>query len=107
MSPPQPSSETGTKEPEELIGNFASAMSHAIAVHCRGWPHDDGDLNEFEGLRQSFRLAAAGIVSFLKSDPDYPELVKQQTLSRQVQLPSADAVYHYARLHGRNTYRIR
>jgi hypothetical protein len=90
-----------------LVDGFSAALRHAVGIHCHGWPDDDGELNVAEGLRQSIRLAAVGIISFLESDPDYPELVKQQTPSRQTQLPSADAVYHYARLHGRNTYRIR
>jgi hypothetical protein len=93
--------------PHEMVNGLTDALHHAVSIHCQGWPEDDGELNAAEGVRQSIRLAAAGIVSFLESDPDYPELVKQQTLTRQVQLPSADAVYHYARLHGRNTYRIR
>lgn len=93
--------------PLNLITEFSAALSDAAGVHCRGWPTDDGDLNAVEGVRQTLRLASGGLVSFLESNPDYPELVKQQTLSRQFQLPCADAVYHYARLHGRNTYRIR
>lgn len=90
-----------------LIKGFSTALCHSAETHCHGWPSDDGDLNPAEGVRQILRLTSAGVVSFLESDPDYPELVKQQTLNRQVQLPSADAVYHYARLHGRNSYRIR
>jgi hypothetical protein len=93
--------------PERLIDEFATALGHAVSVHCHGWPADDGELNAAEGVRQTMRLAAAGFVCFLESNPDYPELVKQQTLSRQIQLPAADAVYHYARLNGRNTYRIK
>jgi hypothetical protein len=93
--------------PDEMVSGLTDALRHAVAVHCHGWPEDDGELNAAEGVRQSIRLAAAGFACFLESDPDYPELVKQQTLSRQIQLPSADAVYHYARLHGRNTYRLR
>lgn len=76
-------------------------------AHCYGWPADDGPVNEYEGVRQVLRLAAAGILCFVESNPDYPELAKQQTLNRQIQLPSPDAVYHYARLHGKHRYRIR
>ncbi|HLY55212.1 MAG TPA: DUF1214 domain-containing protein [Stellaceae bacterium] len=89
-----------------LIDGYAAALRHATRVHGHGWPTDDGELNRAESVRQAIRLATAGIVSFMESNPDYPELIKQQTLSRQMQLPSADAVYHYARLHGRNSYRI-
>ncbi|HKY92823.1 MAG TPA: DUF1214 domain-containing protein [Nevskiaceae bacterium] len=90
-----------------LVEGFTTALKDAARVHGRGWPEDDGDLNAAEAVRQAMRLAAVGMVCFLESDPDHPELVKQQTLTRQTQLPSADAVYHFARLHGRNAYRIR
>jgi hypothetical protein len=90
-----------------LMESYTAALDHALKVHCHGWPKDDGELNQSEGVRHVIRLAAAGIICFLESNPDFPELVKQQTINRQVQLPSADAVYHYARLNGRNSYRIR
>lgn len=90
-----------------LIEEYSAALKYSARVHCHGWPDDDGALNQAEGVRQVLRMADVGIVCFLESNPDYPELIKQQTLNRQIMSPSADAVYHYARLNGRNTYRIR
>ncbi len=90
-----------------LLEGFTTALRGSADVHCRGWPDDDGDLNPAEGIRQTLRLASAAMVTILETDPDYPALMKILTLTRQVQLPSTDAVYHYARLHGRNIYRIR
>jgi hypothetical protein len=95
------------EKPVPMIDAYADSLKYAAQLHCHGWPGDDGPVNEYEGVRQVLRLAAAGILCFVESNPDYPELVKQQTLNRQVQLPSPDAVYHYARLHGRHSYRIR
>jgi hypothetical protein len=91
----------------DVMDGLSDALRHAVQVHSQGWPADDGDLNAAESVRQTIRLANAGVVSFFESSPDYPELVKMQTLSRQIQSPSADAVYHYCRLHGRNAYRIK
>lgn len=90
-----------------LIDSFSRELKEAARLHCRGWPDDDGELNAAEGIRQTLRLAVGGYFSFLESNPDYSELIKQASLVRDFMLPSADAVYHYARLHGRNTYRIR
>jgi hypothetical protein len=90
-----------------LIDSYGAALRNAATVHCHGWPKVDGELNQAEGVRQVLRLAAAGVLCFLESNPDFPELIKQQTINRQIQLPSADAVYHYARLNGRHSYRIR
>lgn len=92
--------------PQQLMSIYTEALHAALGAHVNGWPEDDGPLNAYEAVRQTLRLAAAGAVCFLESNPDYPELVKMQTLARQTQLPAADAVYHYARLDGRHTYKI-
>lgn len=91
---------------DELETEFYDAFRETIKLHCADWPEDNGELNILEGFRQSFRLLSAGHLQYLESDPAYPLLIKNQSLQRQMQLPSVDAVYHWAQLDGQHTYRI-
>lgn len=94
-------------ETNALLELYLSTFRWAADIHSREWPDDDGLMVELEGLRQTFRLANAGHLMHLEGDPAYPLLIKNQSLQRQMQLPSVDAVYHWAPIHGDYTYRIR
>lgn len=97
---------TSIHKSESILETFYDAIRYAGKIHCEGWPEDDGDLNWVEGVRQSIRLATGGVLMFLESNPDFPTLVKCESIIRQFQLPACDAVYHFARLHGDHTYRL-
>lgn len=86
---------------------FTQAFRETVRLHCDDWPEEAAPLNPFEGFRQSLRLTSAGHLQFLESDPAYPLLVKNQSLQRQMQLPAADAVYHWTKVDGRFNYRLR
>ena len=92
---------------QELENDFVSAFKEALILHCHNWPTDDEAINLMEGFRQTLRLTTAGHLQFLESDPAYPLLTKMQSLQRQMQSPSADAVYHWSRIDGSYRYRLR
>jgi len=92
---------------KELASDYAAAFRECVDLHCQGWPEDDAELNALEGVRQAFRLANAGHLMHLEGDPAYPLLIKIQSLQRQMQLPAADAVYHWTRLSGEHVYHLR
>ncbi len=92
---------------EELTELYLSAFRESANRHCQGWHNEDGGATAMEGLRQTFRLANAGHLMHLEGDPAYPLLIKNQSLQRQMQSPSVDAVYHWAPIHGDYSYRIR
>lgn len=91
----------------DLRESLFDALRYTFDTHCDGWPLDNGSLDIIEGVRQSIRLWSAGYLSFLEGDPAYPTLLRMQSPWRQMQLPSPDAVYHYTRLNGAYTYRIK
>lgn len=91
----------------KLADNYDTAFRTAVDNFCRDIPGDDGEHALIEGFRQAMRLANAGHLLHLESDPAYPLLIKMQSLQRQMMLPSADAVYHFSRLHSDFSYRLR
>lgn len=88
-----------------MLDSASSAFAEAVDNFCGGL---DGELAAYaeEGFRQAVRLANAGHLMHLEADPAYPLLIKMQSLQRQMMLPSADAVYHFACLHSDYTYRL-
>lgn len=94
------------KQLAQLSDNYAQAFHTAVENFCCDLPEETGETAVLEGFRQVMRLANAGHLMHLESDPAYPLLIKMQSLQRQMMLPCADAVYHYARLHGDFRYRL-
>ena len=88
-----------------LLADCESAFAEAVTNLCTGEAADD-PLYALEGFRQAVRLANAGHLMHLEADPANPLLIKMQSLQRQMMSPSADAVYHQARLHGDYSYRL-
>ncbi len=88
-----------------LLADCESAFAEAVANLCTG-PAAEHPLYAMEGFRQAVRLANAGHLMHLEADPANPLLIKMQSLQRQMMSPSADAVYHQARLHGDYSYRL-
>ena len=88
-----------------LLADCEDAFAEAVANLCTG-PAADHPLYALEGFRQAVRLANAGHLMHLEADPANPLLIKMQSLQRQMMSPSADAVYHQARLHGDYSYRL-
>ena len=88
-----------------LLADCENAFAEAVASLCTG-PAADNPLYALEGFRQAVRLANAGHLMHLEADAAYPLLIKMQSLQRQMMSPSADAVYHQARLHGDYRYRL-
>ncbi len=88
-----------------LLADCTSAFTEAVTNLCTG-PAADHPRYALEGFQQAVRLANAGHLMHLEADPAYPLLVKMQSLQRQFMSPSADAVYHQARLHGDYSYRL-
>jgi len=88
-----------------LLDSTSRSFAEAVNNFCGGL---DGELAAYaqEGYRQAVRLANAGHLMHLEADPAYPLLIKMQSLQRQMMLPSADAVYHFASLHSDFSYRL-
>ena len=97
---------SGVKNYEGFLEQYFEGVRYAGKLHCEGWPKDDGELNELEGVRASIRLATGGALMFLEANRAYPLLLKCESIIRQFQLPAADAVYHIANIHGDYTYRM-
>ena len=93
-------------ELQDILQAHFSALEVAADNFCLNWPDDDGERQLLEGFRQTIRLAGAGHLLHLEADPANPLLIKMQSLLRQMMLPSVDAVYHHARLHGDYSYRL-
>ena len=90
----------------ELLNEYCEALDYAASAFCTGWPQENGDLDTAEGLRQIFRLATQAETMLLEANPAYPTLIKPQSVTRQVMLPAADALYLMAPLDGRYRYRL-
>jgi hypothetical protein len=60
-----------------------------------------------EGFRNILHLLSSATDLYLESDPERPELVKIVTPTRKIMGDNADAIYHFARLRGDRSYRIR
>ncbi|MEM8497165.1 MAG: hypothetical protein AAF542_04020 [Pseudomonadota bacterium] len=88
-----------------MLHNSHTAFADAVSNYCGEL---DGEFAVYaeEGFRQAVRLSNAGHLMHLEADPAYPLLIKMQSLQRQMMLPSADAVYHFASLHSDYSYRL-
>jgi hypothetical protein len=60
-----------------------------------------------EGFRNILHLLSSATDLYLESDPERPEFVKIVTPTRKIMGDNADAIYHFARLRGDRSYRIR
>lgn len=87
------------------------AFSKAVEeLQCIVWddPRIDDDLSRAEGVRYLTRLIAGAIPMTMECwNPDYPDLLKFLSSRIQYGLPAADALYHWAAVHGDHVYRIK
>jgi hypothetical protein len=60
-----------------------------------------------EGYRFLTHLLAAGCEHHLEGDPDHPLFTRIGSPSRKVLGDNPDALYYWARIDGRRTYRVR
>ncbi|GAB3377035.1 DUF1214 domain-containing protein [Spongiibacter taiwanensis] len=88
-----------------------SAVTDAIqSLEKLVWdnPRISDDLTRAEGIRYLSRLVAGAIPMTMECwNSDYPSMLKFLSTRIQYGLPAADALYHWAAVHGDHVYRIR
>lgn len=67
--------------------------------------HTEQDL--VEGARAILHLLSCGLDFYLEGDPERPEFVRIVSPTRKILGDNPDAIYHFARLRGDRSYRVR
>ncbi len=67
----------------------------------------DEEIQIVEGLRNALHLLSAATDFYLEGDPDRPEFVKIVSPTRKLMGDNPDAIYHFSRVSGNRTYRVR
>jgi hypothetical protein len=65
------------------------------------------EIDLVEGLRNHLHLLSCAIDFYLEGDPERPEFVKIVSPTRRIMGDNPDALYHFARVRGDRSYRIR
>jgi hypothetical protein len=67
----------------------------------------EDEVDVIEGLRNVLHLLSAGIDFYLEGDPERPEFEQIVSPTRKFMGDNPDAIYHFARIRGDRSYRIR
>jgi hypothetical protein len=67
----------------------------------------ESEVDVIEGLRNVLHLLCAGIDFYLEGDPERPEFTQIVSPTRKFMGDNPDAIYHFARVRGDRSYRIR
>jgi hypothetical protein len=65
------------------------------------------EVDVIEGFRNVLHLLSAGIDFYLEGDPERPEFMQIVSPRRKFMGDNPDAIYHFARIRGDRSYRIR
>lgn len=84
---------------DELLAALRASAEHEAA--------EADEIDQVEKLRNVLHLLSAGLELYLEGDPERPEFARIVSPTRKILGDNPDAIYHFARLRGDRSYRIR